>query len=363
MNIGILTFHSARNYGAVLQCYALQRYLKDNGHQVCVIDYNNETILRPYSVFSLRRIISKNPLKMAIRLYNEFRFFKSRFRRKRAFDNFIRNEVNLGNVSLIETSKLDLILVGSDQVWNFKLTGGFDPYYWGVFKKKKVPIIASYAASMMDSWDQKYSKDISSRLGNFEFVSVRENSIADKLSSLSNKKISVVVDPTLLLSKEQWSELANDNSFANMHYLLLYQVDDNNKNAIIAHQIANDLGLQVKVLSAREDAFNSKGLREASPYDFISIFKYASFIVSSSFHGTVFSLIFNKPFVSIRSGKNNESRVETLLGYFNLQHLFISRYDSENLKNYIGSNNIDLNSVVSNSKNFLQIVTASFDND
>lgn len=359
MKIGILTFHSARNYGAILQCYALQRYLIENGHRVSIINYSSKTILKPYAIFSIRRILSKNPVKMVKKLYDEIRYFKSRLNRKHAFERFIRNEINLDSAAKLETSQFDLIIVGSDQVWNFKLTGGFDSYYWGKFKKRSGLILASYAASMMDSWEEKYSETLMSCLDNFDYISVREKSIANKLSVLTQKRVNIVVDPTLLLSKEQWSKLDGNDSLLDTQYLLLYQVNDSNRNVIIANQIARELGVTVKILSAREDAVNSKSLRDASPYDFISLFKHARFIVSSSFHGTVFSLIFQKPFVSIRSGKNNENRVETLLNYFNLSHLFISEYRSEKLKLYDKSQNVDISNILSDSTNYLQTITNS----
>lgn len=359
MKIGILTFHSARNYGAILQCYALQHYLQGEGHRVSVINYNSETILMPYAIFSLRRILSKNPVKMVKKLYDEIRYFKSRLNRKHAFERFIKNEINLDSAAKLETSQFDLIIVGSDQVWNFKLTGGFDSYYWGKFKKRSGLILASYAASMMDSWEEKYSGTLMSCLDNFDYISVRENSVANKLSLLTQKSINIAVDPTLLLSMEQWSELDKNDLRLDTKYVLLYQVDDSDRNVAIAKQIARDLGIQLKILSAREDAVNSKNLRDASPYDFISLFKHARFIVSSSFHGTVFSLIFQKPFVSIRSGKNNENRVETLLNYFNLSHLFISKYRPEKLKLYDTSRNVDISNILSDSRIYLQTITNS----
>ena len=216
---------------------------------------------------------------------------------------------------------------------------------------------------MMDSWEEKYSKDIASCLDNFDYISVREKSIANKLSVLTQKRVNIVVDPTLLLSKEQWSKLDGNDSLLDTQYLLLYQVNDSNRNVIIANQIARELGVTVKILSAREDAVNSKSLRAASPYEFISLFKHARFIVSSSFHGTVFSLIFNKPFVSIQSGKNNENRVETLLNYFNLGHLFISEYQSEKLKLYDNPQNVDIKNILSDSIKYLQMITNSLEND
>ena len=317
MKIGILTFHYAYNYGAILQCYALQTYLESHGFIVNVIDHRNKQILKDYYVFDIRRFIMRNPVSFIKRIIHELRYFNIRRKRAEAFETFISTHLHLCDSSEIIASPFDLIIVGSDQVWNYNLTGGFDSFYWGDFEKPKKTKIASYAASMQDSWASCYDKKISGLLENFDYLSVRENKLAKSLQSLlPSKVIHTVVDPTLLLSKEEWDKIANKPNVL-FPYLLLYQVDTNQTAEHLAYKVAEERNLKVIKLYAQMDKPHTSDVACSSPADFVGLFKHASFIVCSSFHGTVFSIIYGKSFYSIKiEGKS--SRVETLLSAYDL---------------------------------------------
>ena len=119
MRIGILTFHAAHNYGAVLQCYSLQEYLKSLGHEVYVIDYQNDRMLAVYKRFRVERILRKNPIHMVNSLFNEISLFRRRKKRHSAFHKFIAEKLNLTSVETIERLPFDIIFIGSDQVWSY----------------------------------------------------------------------------------------------------------------------------------------------------------------------------------------------------------------------------------------------------
>lgn len=318
MRIGILTFHAAHNYGAVLQCYSLQEYLKSLGHDVSVINYQNKRMLSVYKRFRIGRILKKNPIQMIKNVYTEFSLYKKRQKRYLAFQKFIKGKLNLVPVETIERLPFDIIFIGSDQVWNYKLTYGFDSYYWGDFMRPPHTMLVSYAASMQDKWAESKNEIIKLKLKNFNFISVREASLARKLQILSpDKRIYHVVDPTLLLSTSIWNRIAIQ---PNIHspYVLFYQVDVNPLAREIAKKIAEREGLKLLVISANIQNENDDVSISVSPADFVGLVKYSKMIVSASFHATVFSILLRKDFYSVKAhGKN--ARINSLLSSLGLE--------------------------------------------
>lgn len=324
MRIGILTFHCAHNYGAVLQCYALQSYLEKKGHEVGVIDYRPTAITNVYKWFYIKQIIRKN-------LYKAFKAFFLMIRKKRRYDSFerfITKNLRLEPVESIMENPYDLILIGSDQVWNYHLTNGFDNYYWGNFLHPTKTRIASYAASMHDSWTDEEAQQIARSLNNFSVISVRENILANKLKHLiGDKEIFQVVDPTLLLNRNDWDEIAAPPRI-DYPYLLLFQVEGRNERTeAFAAEIAKQKNLKIVRLYTLYTRDTTTEIASCSPNDFITLFKFASFVVCSSFHGTVFSLQFGKPFLSVRMRNGKDNRVESLLSSFGLLNRFVDSID------------------------------------
>ena len=147
MKIGILTFHCAHNYGAVLQCYALQEVLKGMGHTVEVMDYRPSYLKAPYDIVSFRRIQSRNPIRLMKGMISEFLSLPERIIRHKGFDRFIKEQLCLSAPGI--PSDCDAYVMGSDQIWNPGITQGFDGVYFGYlpFPKGHRSYIA-YAASM-----------------------------------------------------------------------------------------------------------------------------------------------------------------------------------------------------------------------
>lgn len=327
MRIGILTFHRAHNYGAVLQCYALIQYLKSLGNEVYIIDYSSEYVQSCYKLVNYHRIRSKNPMRMISKLNNEIRAYPIRKARSEKFDTFVNKHFSLLSINNIDD--LDVIIVGSDQVWNTRLTHGFDKYYWGNFIRNKNTRLISYAASIEEFWEQDNNKDAIKLLSNFDSISVREENAMLLLQKLMpQKEISLCVDPTLLIPANIWNRIAEMPQISE-RYLLVYQVRNSEKTVSIAQKIAKKLSLSIVYLSASVFGNNSKVSRYASPEQYLGFFKNASFVVCTSFHGTVFSLVYEKPFVSIRLNDGRDSRVETLLSKCNGLDHFISKYDED----------------------------------
>lgn len=351
MKIGILTFHAAHNYGAVLQCYALQDYLKLQGHEVYVIDYRPSDMLDIYKWINPKRFITRH----IIQAIKELKILKYRKQRYDNFNKFIDTRLNLVSPDNILLNDLDYIVIGSDQVWNTHLTNGFDSYYWGSkFSNNKAKLV-SYAASMEEYWGKANDTKARKLLSHFSAISVRETSLQKIVEHLlPNHEVTVTVDPTILIPSLEWDKIAVKPKIKEP-YLLLYQVRNTEKAYKIAHELASKMKLRLVCLSARVDKLNSKSIVSASPEEFVGLFKYASFVVASSFHGTIFSVIYKRDFIALQLGDGKDSRYSDFLKELNLQSRLIDINDMpEHLSNtnYL---NVDtsLANLVANSKKFI----------
>ncbi len=332
MKIGILTFHCAHNYGAVLQCYALQETLKQMGHDVEVIDYRPEYLLAPYRRFDVHRFISRNPLKMAKKCVTEIVLANKRIIRYDSFNRFITKELRLSEKTEGKSipQKYDVYVMGSDQIWNPKITNGFDPVYFGDFgfpkdNKKYVAYAASMGAtSLEDDAKAFYMKALKS----FDSVSVREIQLAALLQPLTDKKVEIVLDPTLLVDRNLWSGITKTHRIKEK-YVLVYQVRYDSNTLRIAYDIAKEIGaVVVEITAFFNPRLKKNRLQCASPEEFIGWIGNASCVVTTSFHGTAFSVIFNKPFYCIALGDNGDSRSASLLKNIGLEDRMINKNDS-----------------------------------
>lgn len=303
MKLGILTFHCAHNYGAMLQCYALQEFLRNQGHEVYVIDYRPGYLASPYRKHRLSHCFSKNPPRMLKRLLSEPFLYKKRGERWEEFDHFMRTKLNLYPYDRnSDYSDFDLLLLGSDQIWSTRLTGGqFDPVFFGQGVNCRK---ATYAASMSPiCLSAAEKKTLPSLLRDFNAISVREAELAQALRPLTDKEVYVVCDPVLLLRKEEWEKRCVPVS-TKRPYVLCYNLLRSEECAEQARRISRELGYELIDITALLLPFKSgrRYLQTLDPISFISYFKEAVFVVTSSFHGTVFSVIFQKPFYVVGMG-------------------------------------------------------------
>lgn len=318
MKIGILTFHNSRNYGAVLQAFGLKQTLEQFGHKVEVIDYRNSLIenrKHPFSLTSFKR----NPVR-----YIQV-FFSSYINYRRKVHNF----ASFGNKHLnvtkhryspedINSSDYDLLIVGSDQVWNPILTDGPDPVYWGNYKPNKARII-TYAASSgkIDLLENEKFKSVGDWLKRFNHISVREERLKDYVDFHSEKKASVVVDPTLLAGRPIFEQIASPR-IIKQPYVLAYSVEGGMDKMLPVVKKASEL-YHAKIIriggnglsTMFQDMRNGIKYKNVSVEEMLSLIKYAECIIAKSFHGTVLSMLFEKEFFSVKG--NNMARVESIL--------------------------------------------------
>lgn len=325
MKIGILTFHCAHNYGAVLQCYALQEILKAWGYDVEIIDYRPDFIEKPYKIWDYHRFISHSIHQIPLNIIKELCILLKRPFRYYKFNRFITTRLNLSKEKWI-SSKYDIYILGSDQIWNTKITKGINKYYWGKFDfTKENKRYITYAASMeVQKLDERFVNFYKESMNNLDYISVREEVLAQLLQPLTQHTIQTVLDPTLLAPTKIWDTLTKNITIQKKKYILVYQVRSHKRTIEIAQNLAQQINAQVIILRAWIGCkFTPKEYHCASPEYYLALIKNAEYIITTSFHGTAFSIIFKKNFYYIKLNDGEDSRSESLLNTLNLNDRII----------------------------------------
>lgn len=327
MKIGILTFHRALNYGAILQCYALSQVLKGMGHEVEVIDYRPDYIEKyrdPWNVYAMTKakgVVAKVKVALGVLVY-----LKPKRRAGRNFNNFIAKYIRLSN-KVVENiqdipNDYDVYVLGSDQIWNPVICDGYSTVFWGQFNRKKSSKLITYAVSLgLISIPEKDKEIVKEYVSSFHAISVRENSLKIQLSELKGIRANMVLDPTLLASPKIFSEIAIRPSIDK--YVLLITLEKDFHALEFARRIAKQLNCKVVRIAAIRNLYLEKIVNNAinrfgvSPEDYCGLFKYATCIVSISFHATAFSLMFKRNFYVLES--EGKDRAYNLLSYLGLE--------------------------------------------
>ena len=323
MKIGILTFHCAHNYGAVLQAYCLQEELKSYGYEVYIIDYRPKYLTKDIYRYSFKCWLSKSIKGLIQKWTNEPFLISARLKRYSGFEWFINNNLCLYdyNKKSIE-EHFDVLVFGSDQIWNPEITGGkFDDIFFGINTNCH---LISYAASTKylpsKDKDKNYLKTALSR---FSSVSVREKELADKLTCLTNINIKTVLDPTLLCGHiflNKFSKISKRKKT----YIFIYELSHHAETIRIANSISKQIDADIVEL---EGSFSAQRLFQkdmsVTPEEFVGYIANAACVLTTSFHGTALSIIFNKPFYAIRQNSSADGRIESILNAIGLQERFI----------------------------------------
>lgn len=328
MKIGILTFHCADNYGAMLQSYATLFFLRKKGFDTEIINYKLDFLKAPYTPWSFKRILrSKRPHYLLQALFYEIALYSRRRKRKKSFDDFFNQYLVERDEKKVVTvpDTYDVYIVGSDQVWNTDITLQFIDAYFCKFKfSHSQKIYISYAASVgktnLSTEEKKFFKE---NLKNFDALSVREDSAKQLLQPYVEKNIKVVLDPTLLLDKDDWARLATSET-PTERYVLVYQVREHPAVISKARDIAEDLHAKVVQLVAWPNLTTPEELQYKNPQDFISLIKNAACVITTSFHATAFSINFEVPFYVINLGDGKDGRSKGLLDICGLKSRIVS---------------------------------------
>lgn len=313
--IGILTFHCAHNYGAVLQAYATQRLLADAGHEAEVIDYRPEYLVRPYKRFAFSRFIGKDIISTLRHVVSETLMVPLRFSRYSAFESFISGNLRLSERAVPGemVQKYDVVLIGSDQVWNRKITGGsFDGMYFGEYgiSKRYVADAVSMESDALSAEDAVYIKD---HLDRFSAVSVRESHLASLLQKECGCKAEHILDPVAQVQPQVWKDLSRP-SGQKKPYVLVYRLRDHANIDSFVRKTAERLGAEVIEATPFPDGRKLfKARQDVSVEDFLGLIAGASYVVTTSYHAMLFSVIFARPFTCFRFGDGRDTRQESFL--------------------------------------------------
>lgn len=309
MRIGILTFHLAHNYGAVLQCYALQEVLRGMGHDVWVIDYQQPFMVewfRPKRLFGVRSFL-KALKKGCLAEYTKKSFHPYKVAHR--FEAFSKKYLQLTKkcYGVDDIPSMDLYIIGSDQPWNPDLTGGADMVYYGQFLRPSTSRLATYAMSgSIEAISKVGWEKVKQYSTSFDALSFREENLERKIAELTDRKCETVLDPTLLADASLWKPMINKR-WANHNYVLLYHVGG-------PEHVIEAITEKAKAIAKSEKLeFIDASRYQYSPSDFVSIIRYARYVITASFHAMVFSIIFHKPFIVVKTGQASDARFFNLL--------------------------------------------------
>lgn len=327
MKIGIITFHRAENYGAVLQAYALQRYINDNFFHTNaeIIDYRCASIENNYSYRKL--IFSGNIIKVIGKIVLKA---PRVIRTKRNFKKFVCKYLPLSDKQYDKSSvdlmlnNYDCVISGSDQVFNLEMTEDDTGYYLDSLSSRRCMRI-SYAASTGTMTEEYLKRKAIQLLKNLDYISFRESSSLEwaKANGINGR---VDIDPVLLLDANQWEDILVP--INRKPYVLFFGVQDLTKeeNTLkFAEDIAKRKNCELLFISIYGNVKknNITRLRNIRPEEFVSYIKNAECIITDSFHASVFSIIFHKRFFTETNIKNN-SRIIDLLTLTGLEKCMLS---------------------------------------
>ncbi|MBD5336262.1 MAG: polysaccharide pyruvyl transferase family protein [Bacteroides sp.] len=367
MKVRTITCHDVYNFGASLQAYALQHYLEEQGNDVRIINYKPDYLSHHFRLGHIANPKFNRPLLKQLYLLAKLPGRLKSFSRKHAFDRFTNKYLHLTRrynsyeELKADPPEADLYIAGSDQIWNTIFRNGRDAAFYLDFGKqtaKRISYAASFATS--DVIDD-YRDFVKSELKNFDAISIRERTSLPLLNSLGRDG-QAVCDPVLLLEKPEWESLLKNNPLPHKvseiikrPFILLYPTDYSESMDQIALKIKKCTGWNIiSVGPIKTNSTNIK-ISNIGPTEFLHLINEASFVISNSFHATVFALIFEKRFCTVNRKEGINERMRSLLQEFGLQSRLVSDFDKQ-LLDPINFNDVKTNieKSVEESKSWLQ---------
>ena len=326
MNTITITFHHTTNYGATFQTFALHSYIRSLGHENHVVEtssassfYNKceEKSFRSLLICLYVNFFKFLRRKAGLKLIDEFQNFKfEHIKFTKCYDTYA--ELKADDIDA------DCLITGSDQVWNMHTTPEYVNARFLEFGREKA-IRFSYAASIrvMD-YTQEQKKYVKTQLSKFKGISVREDSANKYLKAFIDKKIETIIDPVFLKTREEWDAISKDSRIQEEKYILCYQVVSNDRMQEVVNFLSKKTGY--KIVSICCDSIkwikSDYSFFDVSPQEFLGFYKNASIVVTTSFHGTALSLIYNKPVYSLVKGYS-ANRIVDLMNLCKLSEFVI----------------------------------------
>lgn len=329
--VAVLTFHRANNYGAVLQAHALTNVINKLGAEAEILDYRPDKAERFYHSYIPR---AKNLKGFCALMHHRYLRDGKTYR---AFAAFRREVMKISSQVYTSPSELqcsnelyDLFVAGSDQIWNPDIVAvegeaGDCSYLLDFVKSasKKNSYAASIGVSVLGD---EVSKIYREKLSGFANITVREHVAAEVLEALLNRPVGVVCDPVLLLSDEEWKSFERPYPLRSSDYILVYSVGGKMELMPYARDLAKAEGcavysIQPPIVGTVSDD-SSQALSGVGPAEFVWLIRHARAVVTTSFHGSAFSLLFRKPLHVLQENKlkasHRNSRFDSLFKYFGI---------------------------------------------
>lgn len=356
--VGIVTFHTADNYGAVLQTYALQEYIASHiGHNVEIINFNTKVHEKEHQIFENAPDIFRRVIYGLFTLVHIYPLYTRiiRFARFRKTYFNVSNHQYSQETDFLENMKpYDYYISGSDQVFNPKVKFR-NCYYLGFNKNggKKIAYAPSFGISEFSEEDSIFIK---SMVKDFDKLSCRETSGANYLSKLTGIDIPTVCDPVFLLSREEWEKIIIYPS-QQKPYIFVYDLLGGYNDIEIARKVSKSLGDIDIICATTRTRVRYKGvkvLRNLGPCELLGYIANSECVVTDSFHGTSLSYVMHKKVISYIASRKSSSRILSLTELLGTQNQVVKEsnkfnYNTIEFRDY----SIKLNRFISKSKNFL----------
>lgn len=367
-----ITWISFYNYGTCLQAYALQHYIESLGYENLIID-DSRIIAGRNGLKGIDRERKSIKNKWAKRWKKLRQSFHSNYRAFYKYQRILCPSINHYKIHYLkihydieavlkDKADFDVFICGSDQIW--KPNGFENPqwsFYYAAFTEKPklayAPSIGAY--QIPEKWKEKVSELIAP----FSAISVREEAGRKALQELTNLPIELVADPTLLLSRQEWESLLPTKKMKEK-YVLGYILTPNDIYYRIAREYAHQHGLKFYLFMLNlHDYGQADKLISGGPFDFLEFVRNADVVFTDSFHGTIFSTIFEIPFYTFKrftddSTINQNSRIDTLLKTMGAEVRLIDKQQNNPLNNDaldFGEMKSKLEPLIEHSKKYLQV--------
>lgn len=341
--IGLISFFKDPNYGTMLQAYALAASIQKLGEECEYIEYRNHS-KSTHPIMVLRLYIKRTLTYLGLmRDKYEFRYFDNKqfHNIKCKYKYFVNNFIPTSKITYYEDTIVSAnddycnFIVGSDQTWSQFMTRGLERYLFLEFVTESMKK-QSYAPSIgTTNINHKYKSMLVQKISGFSNLSCREPENSKLLSSLTGKDVESVIDPTLLLRKDEWKSLIDkEYRLPCGKYILCYILGVKDCISSFAEKLGEIKGLPVFYILTRPEYLNKKHLSDVGPQDFINLIANADYVVTDSFHGTIFSINLNTNFYSFAKrtqteGFNDNDRLLSILKPLGLQERFHEDSDDE----------------------------------
>lgn len=322
--IGQITWIAYPNFGTFLQAYALQKAISGLGHKCRIIEDIRFTYL-----YASKRHLLRKAAGLLIHPFANFRWFRKRHDLLGPFNRFKKRHLSVDRTWKTEeslTERYDGFVCGSDQIWSPLLPSHHGGFYFASFaKKNKIAYAPSLGSTSIPEGQKPLYKEW---LDSFCAIAMREKSASEAVSSVLGKEIPTVLDPTLLLTGEEWSRIAKEPK-TKSPYILCYFLTYNSKYAEYAKNIGKALKLDMVFLGDSHEVseLSDVRLKGTGPSEFLGLVRNAEMVITDSFHGTIFSIVFNRRFVTLKrfkdsDPKNQNSRIENLFSLLGIDGFY-----------------------------------------